>query len=97
MAGFWMKTEEGSTIHVNGDPNMPKETRQALGRLMDAATKEIEISGFTVGQIARALLAASRDESANEKTHEATSSALQNLCHECKDKGVDLKSLMFRE
>lgn len=35
--GFWTETEQGRVIHIDGDPNMSKETRQVLCRLADEA------------------------------------------------------------
>ena len=40
MPGFWTKTPEGHTIHINGDPAMSEETRFALSVMMDKLTKE---------------------------------------------------------
>lgn len=40
MPGFWTTTPAGHTVHVNGDPNMPEETRLALCQLMDAYHKQ---------------------------------------------------------
>lgn len=40
MQGFWMKTDGGEVVHVNGDPNMSQETKQALGQLMDALAEQ---------------------------------------------------------
>lgn len=36
MAGFWTKTGDGTPVHINGDPNMSEETKQALMALMEA-------------------------------------------------------------
>ena len=41
MPGFWMKTEQGNDIHINGDPGMSEETAQALAAVMDAAAKQL--------------------------------------------------------
>lgn len=38
--GFYMRTPEGNTVHVNGDPNMAEETAAALGEMMDAVVKQ---------------------------------------------------------
>jgi len=40
MPGFWMKTGDVNDVHINGDPNMPEETAQALGAVMDAVAKQ---------------------------------------------------------
>lgn len=40
MSGFWTKTLDGHTIHINGDPKMSEKTRLALCELMDAAAKQ---------------------------------------------------------
>lgn len=42
MNGFWTKTPDGHTVHINGDPNMSKETRLALCAVMDAVAKQYE-------------------------------------------------------
>lgn len=40
MSGFWTKTPDGRTIHVNGNPKMSKEQAFALSVMMDAAAKQ---------------------------------------------------------
>lgn len=40
MPGFWVKREDGNDVHINGDPNMPEETLQALLATLDAAGKQ---------------------------------------------------------
>lgn len=42
MKGFWTKTNDGRTIHITGDPDMPEETRQALCRMADEAVRMLE-------------------------------------------------------
>ncbi|TXH52961.1 MAG: hypothetical protein E6Q97_14140 [Desulfurellales bacterium] len=42
MPGFWTQTEAGHTVHINGDPDMSAETRQALCAVMDAVAKQYE-------------------------------------------------------
>lgn len=38
MSGFWAVSPGGNEVHINGDPDMSKETLNALLALMDAAT-----------------------------------------------------------
>jgi hypothetical protein len=40
MPGFWTKTPDGHTVHINGDPNMSEETRLALSVMLDEAAKQ---------------------------------------------------------
>lgn len=42
MSGFWTTTPDGHTIHINGDPQMSKETRFALSVMLDAFAKQFE-------------------------------------------------------
>lgn len=39
--GFWMLTEEGHTVHINGDRNMDADTARALARMCDLAAKQL--------------------------------------------------------
>lgn len=36
---FEIKTEQGTTAMIKGDPNMPEETRKALAAMIDAVVK----------------------------------------------------------
>lgn len=36
MPGFWTTSHDGTPFHVNGDPDMPEETVEALRELMTA-------------------------------------------------------------
>ena len=40
--GFWAKTPEGRTVHINGNRNMEQETLDALLRMMDILYKQAE-------------------------------------------------------
>lgn len=40
MPGFWTKTPDGHTVHINGNPNMSDETRLALSILLDTTAKQ---------------------------------------------------------
>jgi hypothetical protein len=40
MTGFWTKTPDGHTVHINGDPAMNEETRLALSVMLDEAAKQ---------------------------------------------------------
>lgn len=40
MPGFWTKTPEGHTIHINGNPAMDAQTRLALSVMLDQAAKQ---------------------------------------------------------
>ena len=40
MSGFFIKTPNGHTVHVNGNPNMSKEQAFALSVMFDEATKQ---------------------------------------------------------
>ena len=37
--GFWAKTPDGRTIHINGRRDMPQETLDAILRMCDLAYK----------------------------------------------------------
>jgi secreted Zn-dependent insulinase-like peptidase len=40
MAGFWAVSPNGNEIHINGYPDMSKETLNKLLAVMDAATSQ---------------------------------------------------------
>lgn len=50
MPGFWMEVD-GSPIHVNGDPNMSEETREAIANLFRAARKAVSEGTIGKGKI----------------------------------------------
>jgi hypothetical protein len=50
MPGFYSVTPKGATIHINGDPDMPEETRRALGEAMDKLTQGIEPEYYIAGE-----------------------------------------------
>lgn len=42
MSGFWTKTPDGHTVHINGSPKMSKEQAFALSVMIDKALQGFE-------------------------------------------------------
>lgn len=42
MSGFWTHLQDGSPVHVKGDPNMPEETLRAILNMAELARKQEE-------------------------------------------------------
>lgn len=99
MAGFWTTTPEGGTVHINGDPNMPEETLNALLGLMDAAAKDIHLSIFDIRDVADFLsqLRFLDDESHHEWIRERASNLYSNLCHIAKEQDTSIPNLLISE
>lgn len=47
MAGFWVKTEMGNDVHINGEPTMSAETLQAITGAMDTLAAQYNRRGMT--------------------------------------------------